>query len=86
MAFSGELLVSGSHDCTLRFWDLRSGTCERVVDWKAGEGHKDVVRCVVTDGRRVLSASDDKAIKVSATEKTIIIVVEYGIIITIKKV
>lgn len=42
---SGLALVSGGHDCSLRFWDLSTRTCVQEVSshrTKAGEGVTDV--------------------------------------------
>ncbi len=37
-------LVSGSFDCTIKFWDLKKKQCTRTIDWKDSEGHTAVVR------------------------------------------
>ncbi|DAZ97388.1 TPA: hypothetical protein N0F65_003411 [Lagenidium giganteum] len=51
---NGRLAVSGSHDHTVRVWDLSTGKCMRVL-----LGHTDVVWAVAIspDGRMALSAS-----------------------------
>ncbi|KAJ8302090.1 hypothetical protein KUTeg_021077 [Tegillarca granosa] len=57
-------IVSGSLDCNLKFWDIHSGDCINTIDWKAAEGHTGVVRCLQADSWRLVSAADDKTIKV----------------------
>jgi len=44
LQFDEMRIVSGSIDCTLRFWDLHSPCNVKVIDWKASEGHTGVVR------------------------------------------
>jgi len=44
LQFDETRIISGSIDCTLRFWDLRSQCNVKVIDWKASEGHTGVVR------------------------------------------
>nr|CAH8848240.1 unnamed protein product [Trichobilharzia regenti] len=55
------LLVSGSRDRTIRFWDVNTGVCLFVLI-----GHDNWVRQLVfhPHGRLLLSASDDKTIRV----------------------
>jgi WD40 repeat protein/serine/threonine protein kinase len=52
----GRRAVSGSHDCTLRLWDLESGQTIRTL-----EGHTDQVHAVAVtpEGRRAVSGSLD---------------------------
>jgi WD40 repeat protein/serine/threonine protein kinase len=62
VAFSpnGESALSGSHDKTVRLWDLKSGKeIRRLV------GHTDKVTQVAfsPDGDRILSASDDQTLR-----------------------
>uniref|UniRef100_A0A3Q0KLI5 Lissencephaly-1 homolog n=1 Tax=Schistosoma mansoni TaxID=6183 RepID=A0A3Q0KLI5_SCHMA len=58
---SSLLLVSGSRDRTIRFWDVNIGICLFVLI-----GHDNWVRQLVfhPHGRLLLSASDDKTIRV----------------------
>ena len=64
--------MSGSDDKTLKVWDVATGECVATL-----EGHSNMVRCGVhctfvmiwlrrisPDGRRVVSASADKTLKV----------------------
>ena len=57
----GRRLVSGSHDRTLKLWDLESGRYLRTF-----EEHEDwVLACAITpDGRRVVSGSNDRTLKI----------------------
>ncbi|VDO77500.1 unnamed protein product [Onchocerca flexuosa] len=45
-------------------WDLRTGKCVQTLDWKLSEGHTGVVRCLQVDSWRIVSAADDRTIKV----------------------
>jgi WD40 repeat protein len=56
----GRRVLSGSHDCTLRLWDLQTGRLLRSF-----VGHTDGVLMVATmpDGRGALSASGDGTIR-----------------------
>jgi WD40 repeat protein len=53
--------VSGSHDNTVRVWDLDTGACLRVL-----EGHTDWVNSAAlhADGRRVVTGSSDNTVRV----------------------
>lgn len=51
LQFDDCRIVSGSIDCTLRFWDIQSGTCQSTLDWKASEGHTGVIRQRVVSGK-----------------------------------
>ena len=57
----GELLVSGSSDGMLRWWDVQSGECVRTR-----EAHQGAVQSlrISPDGRRLASCGDDGAIQV----------------------
>jgi len=57
-------IVSGSLDRTIKVWGVSNLECLHTMDWMSGEGHTGVVRCLQTDGSRILSAADDKTIKV----------------------
>jgi WD40 repeat protein len=58
---NGRCAVSGSHDHTLRVWNLNTGACLRVL-----EGHSDAVSSVAVcaDGRRAISGSWDTTLRV----------------------
>ena len=56
----GKQLASGSHDRTVRLWDLASGALLRVLD-----GHRGWVTSVLfaADGRTLFSGNSDGTIK-----------------------
>ena len=62
---SGPVLVSGSSDGALRWWNFESGDCIRIV-----EGHQGAIQVVKTspDGRRLASCSDDGTINIWDSE------------------
>lgn len=57
----GTWAASGSHDKTVKIWDLDTGECQATL-----EGHTDKVRSVAItpDGKRILSGSNDKSVRV----------------------
>eukprot|EP00054_Salpingoeca_dolichothecata_P014621 m.82899 g.82899 ORF g.82899 m.82899 type:complete len:830 (-) comp21086_c0_seq1:117-2606(-) len=57
-------IFSGALDGDLRFWDIHTGECLDTLDWIRSEGHTGVIRQIQADKWRVISASDDKTIKV----------------------
>jgi WD40 repeat protein len=75
----GHRVVSGSHDKTLRVWDVETGSCERVLE---GHGEESEIKffsldqifsifhgivscvCVLPDGHRVVSGSDNNTFRV----------------------
>lgn len=63
VAFSpdGRFVLSGSHDNTLRLWDVESGSCLRVLT-----GHHGAVRSISwgPEGRLALSGSNDGTMRV----------------------
>ena len=46
LQFDTQRIVSGSIDCTLKFWDIQTGACSKTIDWKESEGHTGVIRYV----------------------------------------
>jgi WD40 repeat protein len=66
----GLRAVSASHDETLMVWDLQSGQCLRTLGgygaWRSLGGHSALVEGVriTPDGRRAVSASADKTLRV----------------------
>jgi GTPase SAR1 family protein len=61
VTLDGRLAVSGSHDKTVRVWDLESGKCVSTL-----EGHSDIVIgvAVTPDGRLAVSGSEDKTVRI----------------------
>lgn len=55
------LLVSSSHDCTLRVWDTGTGDCVDIL-----RGHTEPVFCVAVlkDGSTIVSGSRDQTLKI----------------------
>ena len=45
-------------------WSIGSRSCINTLDWISNEGHTGVIRCLQADHWRILSAADDKVIKV----------------------
>ena len=60
VAPDGRIAVSGSHDCTVRVWDLATG------DARTLEGHANAVLAVAVtlDGRTAVSGSSDRTVRV----------------------
>eukprot|EP00048_Salpingoeca_helianthica_P014498 m.221972 g.221972 ORF g.221972 m.221972 type:complete len:691 (+) comp15930_c0_seq1:110-2182(+) len=60
---SGRIL-SGAIDGDVRFWNLATNECVETLDWIRSEGHTGVIRQLQADQWRVVTASDDKTVKV----------------------
>jgi WD40 repeat protein len=57
---TNDILISGSADKTIKFWNIQTGQCIRTLN-----GHENDVRCFQMVGNEILlSGSDDKTIKV----------------------
>jgi F-box/WD-40 domain protein MET30 len=52
-------LVTGSHDKTIRVWDIDSRECIKVL-----EGHTNSVRCLQFDDSKIISGSWDRTVKI----------------------
>ena len=67
----GTLIVSASHDRTVRIWDLNAGT----LIGKPLEGHDRYVNSVVfsPDGTKIASGSDDKTIRLWSVKTQVMI-------------
>lgn len=61
-SLSDRKIFSGSLDGDLRFWSIDTGQCLDTLNWT--EGHAGVIRQIQVDHWRVVSASDDKTVKV----------------------
>ena len=61
-SLDGELLVSGSSDGTLCWWDVQSDECVR----RTREAHQGAIQSLLVspDGRQLASCGDDGAIQV----------------------
>jgi len=57
-------VITGSLDRTIKVWCLVQMECLRTLDWMSSEGHTGVIRCLQADEWRIISAADDKTIKV----------------------
>jgi len=57
-------IITGSLDRTIRLWSAQSLECVRTLDWMSSEGHTGVIRHLQADDWRIISAADDKTIKV----------------------
>lgn len=57
---TAQILASGSHDQTVRLWDVQTHQCLRVL-----QGHQDGVRAIAFDagGQRLASGSSDQTIR-----------------------
>ena len=73
----GSRVASGSHDKTVRLWDVQTGQCQHTL-----EGHSSMVRSVVfsPDGSRVASGSHDKTVRVwDVASKTELVCYDSGV-------
>ncbi|XP_050714012.1 F-box/WD repeat-containing protein 7-like [Eriocheir sinensis] len=63
LQFSGDTIVSGSDDNTLKVWDATSGKCIRTLTHIL-YGHTSTVRCLHLHGNKVVSGSRDATLRV----------------------
>lgn len=59
LAFDSLRIVSGSHDRTVRVWDMESGRCMHAL-----EGHSGPVTAVALSDTKIISASDDGDVRI----------------------
>ncbi|KAG1223698.1 hypothetical protein G6F68_020276 [Rhizopus microsporus] len=59
LAYDTLRIVSGSHDSTVRVWDLANGRCMHAL-----EGHSGPVTAVALSDTKIISASDDGDVKI----------------------
>jgi WD40 repeat protein len=61
----GHRLISGSHDCTLKLWDIKAGTCVKTL-----LGHDQAISSVAwsPDGQLIASSSHDHTVKIWLAE------------------
>eukprot|EP00123_Amoebidium_parasiticum_P013020 comp21713_c0_seq2/m.30677 comp21713_c0_seq2/g.30677 ORF comp21713_c0_seq2/g.30677 comp21713_c0_seq2/m.30677 type:complete len:571 (-) comp21713_c0_seq2:634-2346(-) len=57
--FDEEKIVSGSDDCTLKIWDLKTGKCLHTL-----EGHRGGVWSCHVEGNIIVSGSTDRTVKI----------------------
>eukprot|EP00494_Astrolonche_serrata_P028143 UN28408 len=60
-------MATGSHDNTIKLWDLEEGVCVHTFEGKVG--HTDWVECVAINKDCILSGSYDKTLKWWSLEK-----------------
>jgi len=53
------MLFSGSHDKTIKIWDIKSGTELHTLN-----GHQDTIRCLTVKDELLISSSNDNTIKI----------------------
>ncbi|KAI9276721.1 quinon protein alcohol dehydrogenase-like superfamily [Phascolomyces articulosus] len=59
IAFDSLRIVSGSHDRTVRVWDLENGHCMHAL-----EGHSGPVTAVAMSDTKIISASEDSEVRI----------------------
>ena len=60
ISYDGRILVSGSEDCTLRVWELKTGHCYIIL-----EGHTEIVLAVdiSEDSSEIVSGGKDGVVR-----------------------
>jgi F-box and WD-40 domain protein CDC4 len=56
---TGDIIVSGSYDTTVRIWSISRGRCLRGLS-----GHSDKIYCIAADSKRVVTGSLDTSVRV----------------------
>ena len=65
VAISGNKIVSGSYDKTVKIWGLNSGECLKTLrNVPFVQGHAYDVTSVAISGDKIISGSDDETIKI----------------------
>eukprot|EP00158_Paraphelidium_tribonemae_P005457 Partr_v1_DN27352_c1_g1_i2_m45888 putative Component of the SCF(sconB) E3 ubiquitin ligase complex involved in the regulation of sulfur metabolite repression, probably by mediating the inactivation or degradation of the metR transcription factor len=60
LQFNEHFIASGSSDCTLKFWALRTNTHPLLTL----KGHSGTIRCLQFDSKKLISGSNDRTLRI----------------------